>query len=134
MTGRLKSALLYWLPVAGYCFLIFIVSSGPIPDLGPDLPHGDKLMHFAAFAVLGALCLRAFGTTPLRHRPCWLLLASLLLASLYGISDEIHQFFVPVRSADIMDAAADVGGSIVGVLVWQLVISRRRRQKPGSGQ
>lgn len=125
---RVKSPFLYWLPVVGYCCLIFILSSGPGPDIGPDLPHSDKVLHFAAFAVLGALCLRALGTTPLKKRPAWLIAVSVLAASLYGISDEVHQSFVPSRSADIMDAAADVFGSVFGVLVWRLLAGRRCRR------
>ena len=50
---------------------------------------------------------------------------SILSATLYGISDEIHQHFVPTRSADIWDAAADMLGSIVGVFIIHHALSRR---------
>jgi VanZ family protein len=40
---------------------------------------------------------------------------SILSSSLYGMSDEVHQYFVPQRNADIMDFFADVMGSICGV-------------------
>ena len=45
---------------------------------------------------------------------------SILLSSLYGISDEIHQSFVPYRTADVMDALADIIGSAFGVGVLSL--------------
>lgn len=43
------------------------------------------------------------------------LLFAVLIASLYGVSDEFHQFFVPGRVASVFDVFADVVGSILGV-------------------
>lgn len=79
----------------------------------------DKLLHFACFALLGALFLRAFNTTPIKHNLTLVLILSVLLSSLYGISDEIHQHFVPFRTADPMDVLADILGSIAGVYIYQ---------------
>lgn len=117
----------YWFPVGLYCLLIFIVSSGAAPKGGPDFFQADKLAHFVIFAVLGALCLRALNTTALRNNPAALIVLSMALASVYGVSDEIHQYFVPSRNSDLLDALADTCGSIAGVLVyWRIIIFRRR--------
>ena len=40
------------------------------------------------------------------------------------MSDEFHQSFVPSRQADVMDAVADVAGSILGALGYMLTTSR----------
>lgn len=37
---------------------------------------------------------------------------------LYGITDEIHQLFVPGRSGQVKDVIIDGAGSIVGILVY----------------
>ena len=50
-------------------------------------------------------------------------LYALLLASAYGASDEYHQWFVPVRTADYLDWIADTGGAAIGGLC---VASTRR--------
>jgi len=84
----------------------------------PDWPHIDKVLHFVAYALLGALLLRAFYTTRIKHHLKLIVILSILLSSLYGISDEIHQSFVPYRSADAMDALADILGSIFGVYIF----------------
>jgi len=34
----------------------------------------------------------------------------------YGLSDELHQYYIPYRNASFMDFAADTAGSILGVL------------------
>jgi len=48
-----------------------------------------------------------------------LILWSIAAATCYGISDEIHQYFVPLRDADLLDFLADMAGSICGVFVLE---------------
>ena len=88
----------------------------PAPQL---FPHQDKLMHATAYAILAALLLlsmplRTAGFT--RHQA----LTATALASLYGISDEFHQSFVPGRDADVFDWLADSSGALIStlLLVW----------------
>ena len=57
----------YWFPILLYCLLIFIQSSHPTPDITPHWPFFDKVLHFTAYALLGALFLRAFKTTRIKH-------------------------------------------------------------------
>jgi len=54
-----------------------------------------------------------------------LMLLSVVSASLYGISDEIHQSFVPFREAEVADVIADMLGAASGVLLYQLVVVSR---------
>lgn len=82
----------------------------PLPPLFPGF---DKLAHFLAYAVLS--CAVALGWWCSGHTQRWFLLRmSILFASLYGISDEWHQSFVPGREADIVDWCADTAGSVAG--------------------
>jgi VanZ family protein len=114
-----KNFLFYWFPIIIYCLIIFIQSSYyPSPEAVPDLPYLDKLLHFSAYAVLGALFLRAFKTTQLINNINLVIILSILASSLYGISDELHQYFVSCRNADIMDVLADILGSICGVFLF----------------
>jgi len=109
-----KNFCYYWLPVIIYCALIFFQSSRPVPESIPAIPHLDKLLHAGAYALLGAMFLRAYRTTALGGKLQYIITLSILSAGLYGISDEFHQYFVPYRSADILDALADIAGSTIG--------------------
>ena len=84
------------------------------------------MLHFIAYALLGALFLRAFNITRIKHHLKLIIILSIILSSLYGISDEIHQSFVPFRTADAMDALADILGSIAGVYLYQKTLSISR--------
>jgi hypothetical protein len=120
---KIKKFFIYWFPILVYCLLIFLQSSRPSLNITPDWPFIDKVLHFVAYALLGALFLRAFNTTRIKHNLKLLIMLSVILSSLYGISDEIHQSFVPYRTADAMDALADILGSIAGVYLYQKTLS-----------
>ena len=121
-----RRVLYYWGPVVGYAGLIFYLSGQSHPD--DDLPSlfgavNDKVLHALEYAGLGGLCYRAFhwGTTGLVASRA--LLFSILTASLYGFTDEVHQLFVPLRESSWQDWLADVMGSTVGA-VWCSRMSR----------
>ena len=93
--------------------LLFMVSS--IPDLSPPLhlfEWDDKVQHFLAYTPLGWLLMRSIvwrGSST--RKALWLVLA---FGALYGITDEIHQHFVPGRTMDWTDAVADAAGIALG--------------------
>ena len=43
---------------------------------------------------------------------------SISFATLYGVSDETHQFFVAAGQADVMDGVADFAGSVLGAIIY----------------
>ena len=104
--------------------MIFLQSSFPSIESVPELPYIDKLLHFFAYAVLGALFLRAYKTLRIKRNHILLLILSILSSALYGISDELHQYFVPYRSAEWMDIFADIFGSVFGVFIYQFIMEK----------
>ncbi len=120
MARVFKYLLHYWFPVFSYCLLIFLQSSYPSPEIVPAVPHMDKFLHFMAYGILGILFFRAYSTLRIKNNVNLLIISSILSSSLYGISDELHQYFVPCREAELMDALANLLGSIGGVTVYCL--------------
>lgn len=115
----LRTPALLWGPVGLQMAVIFVASS--IPDLG-GLPGGmsDKSGHGIGYAILGALLLRALAGGRLRGITWQRAAAALLLATLYGVSDEFHQSFVPGRSPDRLDVLADSIGAAAAVVLGGL--------------
>lgn len=65
-------------------------------------PGVDKLVHGAVYAVLGLLLTLACpAATPAGA------LRAMAIGTAYGVSDEIHQYFVPGRAAEVGDVIAD---------------------------
>ncbi len=105
--------------------IIFPVSTGQkLPLL---FPGQDKLAHLVMFGILGFLLTGAVKAARqgFRARSFWFVVA---LVALYGISDELHQLFVPGRSADILDVLADAVGGLLGAGLMVLVSRIIRRQ------
>lgn len=113
-----------WGPVCAYAALIFYMSSQSHPeDQVPFVAHfSDKVLHAVEYAVLGALCYRALHAS---HREGWrrqAMLSAIVLTSLYGISDEVHQAFVPFRDSNWLDWVADTIGGAIGAGVIRRVL------------
>ena len=108
-----------WGPVALYMALIFALSSIHSP---PQLPSaiGDKGGHAMLYSGLAALIVRALagGWRPFGGG---IAVVAVLYSTLYGVSDELHQLFVPTRTADVNDLAADAVGAAVTVGVLYAV-------------
>ena len=126
MPTQTKNLLFRWLPLIIFCLAIFIQSSLPSYENLPEFKFSDKFLHFSAYAVLGILFFRAFQTLRIKTNTRLLVLLSVVSASLYGISDEIHQYFVPSREADILDVLANALGAACGVYFYHIWVSRKR--------
>jgi VanZ family protein len=107
--------------------LLFVLSS--MPDL-PSGPPGltDKHAHSIAYAVLGGLLLRALSGAAWAGITWRRVAAAVALSTLYGVTDELHQWFVPGREASLADLAADaVGAGVAAVVLGAWAIIRPRR-------
>lgn len=112
-----RAAWWWWGPVVAYAAGIFIASSISQP---PGLPQivTDKDVHGGLYAGFALVVLRALARRWARVTVLTAL-GAIVVAVLYGISDEFHQSFVPGRSSDIADVAADAIGATVAVgIAW----------------
>ena len=112
----------YWAPAVLYASAIFYLSAQSHPE--EELPSflleevSDKVLHAVEYAILAVLCYRAFrwagGPSVARQG----LVLAIITASVYGITDEVHQFFVPFRESSWQDWLADTAGAAIGALSW----------------
>jgi|APTNR8051073442_1049403.scaffolds.fasta_scaffold00558_14 VanZ family protein len=100
-----------WCPALSWAGLIFFLSTRPASGLpAPWFLAHDKLVHAGVYGVLSLTVY--FALRKGHHRtPCTAALMGTLFASLYGLSDEVHQMFTPSRVADLWDWAADTAGA-----------------------
>ena len=113
----------------GWMILIFILSSQSsikVPDL---FYQQDKALHLLLFSVLGffwSLLLMSNGSRP----TLWHVVLVSLLVMGYGGLDEFHQSFVPGRTPDILDLAADTTGGLLSALLMRYLLCRHVQQGP----
>jgi VanZ family protein len=104
--------LIFWLA------LIFILSDQPrLLEIKNEA--GEKTFynsaHIIAYAILAWLWWRALAP---RRQTTWpILWIAFVLTVLYGISDEIHQRFVPGRHGLLTDVFFDASGALLMVLL-----------------
>lgn len=101
-------------------FIYYESAQSVLPSFIPD-SLSDKLLHVGGYALLGALCVRALSDRFRKPVTVAVALAAVLLTTTYGVSDEVHQSFVPLREADSWDVVADFVGGLVAALplyVW----------------
>lgn len=75
-----------------------------------------KLAHYTIYAIGGFLIMNYAYTTEKTDKQK--ILYSITFGACYAISDELHQFFVPERSAKLLDVGIDTLGIITGVIIY----------------
>ena len=105
--------------------LLFYLSHQPALHTPMLFSAQDKVLHAGVYALLGLLLLTA-QPRPAQGYSWKQVSISVLIASLYGLSDEIHQHFVPGRNSDVLDWIADSVGALIAVslLAW---VDRKRK-------
>jgi VanZ family protein len=118
---RLLALALAWMVLI---FILSAQSSIRIPDL---FQQQDKALHALLFGTLGffwALLVMSDGSRP----TLWHVLMVSLLVMGYGGLDEFHQSFVPGRTPDILDLAADTSGGLISALLVMVLLKKYARQ------
>lgn len=117
------SARLQWaatwarIATAGFLLAMYVATHMPVSIEAP-ISHTDKLFHFFAYMTLSIGMLSAWEFSvgllrPPHYFTVW------LVGTLYGVIDEITQ--IPVgRTADGVDWLCDVGGILMGLMLFRL--------------
>jgi VanZ family protein len=133
----MRSFALRWGPAIAVMALIFVLSAQPGLRISNDPSVDLPFRHAAHIAIYAVLCLSIVRAV------CWErdgrprardLLLAVALATLYGVSDEIHQTFVPDRTGHAVDVGWDFLGALIGATVARLLPSSVLRWPGGAAQ
>lgn len=113
-----------FIPGIAWFFLVLILICLP----GDDLPkvenwmsaiYFDKWVHVAMFSILAFLFMMPFCKSNATKKNKWVYIIKIALAaSIWGLTTEfIQKFFIPARSFDLLDWAADSLGVAFALLV-----------------
>ena len=144
-TPSTRFVVLSWALVVAWACFIFFMSSNSGSDLneggsivahiyqalkqlqtqilGPGSDLMNSIAHFCEYTVFGVLLTNALRCHMPLRRAC---LIAIACASLYGVTDEIHQLFVPDRSCDPVDWIVDTCGGALGTIIARFALIKRQ--------
>lgn len=113
-----------WLPVFLWALVIFALSSIQQVTASQFLIWdfiSKKTAHVLEYTILYILVFRALEKK---------FLLSFIIVILYAATDELHQSFVPGRTATLFDLGFDLTGTnIAAYILWKLSLKRHTKPK-----
>ena len=101
-------------------FIVQLVSDKSVEENEELIGNLDKIIrklaHYTIYTLGGILIYNYANTTDKSKKEK--ILYSIAFGAGYAITDELHQFFVPGRSARIFDVGIDTLGVITGVFIY----------------
>ena len=81
-----------------------------------------KMAHFSVYLILGVLVVSFISEFNIKRR----YLLAVILCIFYALTDELHQYFVPGRSCELLDVLLDSTSSLLGALAYKFIISIKK--------
>lgn len=76
-----------------------------------------KGAHFTEYLILGQLVFELFSVLPKPKKMLSCMIAAQAFASIFAMTDEFHQNFVPGRAMRFTDVLIDSSGALLGILI-----------------
>ena len=111
-----------WAPVVLHMGIIFFLSHQPDVTIPAGL--SDKGWHSLGYTLLAVLIARALAGGLGRPITARTAILAVVMTTLYGASDEVHQMFIAGRSAEMYDLFADAMGGVTGTFacwLWGII-------------
>ncbi len=106
--------------------IIYSVNTGSAPTLWEGfygIPYVDKMGHFLLMGTLSFLVNRSLDCRQLTVGQRPVMVGTLIVLAVVGL-EEFSQAFIPTRSCDFADFAADVVGIMLGAFLAKCTQSR----------
>lgn len=139
---KARDVIILWGPVLAWMAVIFYLSSVNTWTTGKGPPGYQalrKVGHVIEYGLLALLLGRAlaatwaqWGQTLTRHILARIWGIGVLLSTLYAVSDEVHQAFVPRREFHLTDILIDALSATAALGIWYIVRTWRARPRDTS--
>ncbi len=110
-----KNCWISWMITLIIAIIIFYLSSKTFQG-SSKTGNLSIIYHFFAFFFLAVFLLISLIKGEIKNRA--LFVTGIILAILYGVSDEIHQFFVPGRVFSIFDILTNSTGILLAGVIY----------------
>jgi hypothetical protein len=125
---KFKLFIKYWLPFFLWAIVIFSFSSNPTVKTS-EIHWQDflikKTAHVIEYFFFSLLLFRALRQSNIKGKKAVLL--AIVVAFLYGMTDEFHQSFTPGREPKIRDILIDTGGAALFFVFLYKIAPRNKK-------
>jgi len=112
-----------WIITFIIAIIIYYISSLTFqPGIKGGFPYRSILYHFLAFLGFAGFLLMSLVKGKLNNKTINFFLIAIITSIIYGISDEIHQLFVPGRYFSIEDILTDSAGILIAGFVYLIIL------------
>ena len=127
----MKKILKFWGPVVVWAGIIFLFSARPVIPASQIFWKDfiiKKSAHVIEYGILASLLYRALKESGVQKYNAGLI--AILIALIYGATDELHQSFTPGREPRVRDVFFDTIGAILSVYsIWNLLPKAPKKLK-----
>lgn len=121
--GKINRNVLYYIPWVLFSLAIIYVShQEKIEFVNGTFYLKDKIFHLIAYFFYGITIQFALISEE-NYKRISFIWKIILIGSLFGLSDEIHQYFIKGRSAEFLDWLADTLGVTLSLLFKNLIFN-----------
>jgi len=118
----------YWLPFFLWAIVIYSFSANPTVKT-TEIHWEDfilkKTAHLVEYFVFSLLFYRVLINSNVKPKNAFW--CTVILAFIYGYSDEFHQSFTPGREPKIRDVLIDTFGSLLFILSYKYILPKSKR-------
>ena len=108
-------------------FIVNLVSKIKTMDISRKIYYIEKLhpiirkiAHFSVYTVVGFSVMGFMCTFDIKNIVKFI--TSFAIGVTYAITDEVHQYFIPGRSARVLDVCIDSAGVLTGIFILIILI------------
>ena len=119
--------MIYFIPWVLFSLTIIYFSNQENIDFLDDTFYlSDKILHFIAYFCYGlTIQFALINSNNYNHKK--FIITVIIIGSLFGVSDEIHQYFIEGRSSEILDWLADTLGIVSSLLLKNFILWIKNR-------
>jgi len=128
--AKIKKITRFWGPVFIWAAVIFLFSALPAKPVSKIYWREfavKKTAHMVEYAIFATLLYRGFRNSGVSVKKS--AFTAFAIAFFYGITDEIHQSFVPGREPRVRDTIFDTIGSLLAIYLLLKVLPKVRNEK-----
>lgn len=118
---------IYFIPWLLFSLTIIYFSNQESIDFLDDTFYlSDKILHFIAYFCYG-LTIQFALINSNNYNQKKFIVTVIIIGSLFGVSDEVHQYFIEGRSSEILDWVADTLGIASSLLLKNFILWIKNR-------